>query len=110
MLDACCYAGGFTLAALAGGARQVVAIDTSARALSWARRNLELNGHLADAIESRPMCEDAGRYLANCSERFDLIVLDPPPLARSRKDVERARRLYVEMNAARDARTAPGGS
>ncbi len=42
VLDACCYAGGFTLAALKGGAKRVVAVDTSQRALGWVRRNLEI--------------------------------------------------------------------
>jgi 23S rRNA (cytosine1962-C5)-methyltransferase len=96
VLDAYCYAGGFAIAALGGGAPAVVAVDTSAPALAWARRNLELNGMLDDRVDL--VCEDSGRYLANCGEKFDLIVLDPPPLARSRKDAPRAARRYVELN------------
>ena len=107
MLDACCYSGGFALAARAGGARRVVAVDTSARALSWAARNLELNGHPADAIEF--VHGEAGKYMAETAERFDLIVLDPPPLARSRGDVERAGRMYVELNALAMRALARGG-
>ncbi len=48
VLDAYCYAGGFALAALSGGAAHAVAVDTSARAIEWARRNLELNGQGED--------------------------------------------------------------
>ena len=44
VLDAYCYAGGFALAALSGGAEHAIGIDTSARAIQWAQRNLELNG------------------------------------------------------------------
>jgi 23S rRNA (cytosine1962-C5)-methyltransferase len=96
VLDACCYAGGFTIAALAGGAASVVAVDTSARALGWARRNLELNGMGDHGVEL--VCEEAGRYMATSGPRFDVVVLDPPPLARTRKDVPHAGRMYIELN------------
>jgi len=106
VLDAYCYAGGFTLAVLRAGAAGVVAIDTSAKALEWARRNLEINGMSgrAELIHA-----DAARYLAESDERFDLIALDPPPLARSRADAVRAEHLYVELNAHAMRALAPGG-
>jgi 23S rRNA (cytosine1962-C5)-methyltransferase len=107
VLDAFCYQGGFSLAALAGGASKVVAVDTSARALDVARENLELNGHRADAVEF--VRGEAGKFMAETSDRFDLIVLDPPPLARSRGDAERAGRLYVELNTLAMRALAPGG-
>jgi 23S rRNA (cytosine1962-C5)-methyltransferase len=108
VLDAYCYAGGFALAALAGGAREVVAIDTSARALGWARRNLELNdygGQQAELIH-----DEALNYLAGAHGKFDLVIIDPPPLARSAKDAARAGQLYVTLNAAAMNAVAPGGS
>lgn len=107
VLDACCYAGGFTISALAGEASGVTAVDTSAQALQWARRNLELNGLSKAPVEF--ICEDSGRYLAECQKQFDLIVFDPPPFARSRKDAPRAERMYVEMNALALRALAPGG-
>jgi len=107
MLDAFCYQGGFSLAALAGGASQVVAVDTSARALEVARQNLELNERRADAVEF--VHGEAGKLMAETPNRFDLIVLDPPPLARSRGDAERAGRLYVELNTVAMRALAPGG-
>ncbi|HXN87657.1 MAG TPA: class I SAM-dependent rRNA methyltransferase, partial [Candidatus Binataceae bacterium] len=106
VLDAYCYGGGFSLAALAGGASKVVAVDTSARAIEWARRNLQLNGG-GENVEL--VHADAAEYLRKTSERFDAIVLDPPPLARSRKDADRAGRLYVELNALAMKALAPGG-
>jgi 23S rRNA (cytosine1962-C5)-methyltransferase len=108
VFDGYCYAGGFALAALAGGARQVIAVDTSARALSWARRNLELNGQPAAACEL--VHSEAERYLAESNERFDLVVLDPPALARSLKDAARAGHLYVELNVGAMKAVARGGS
>lgn len=107
VLDAYCYSGGFTLAALRGGASRVVAVDTSAKALAWARRNLELNGFAPDRAEL--VHAEAGEYLSRTGERFDIIVLDPPPLARSRKDAPRAAHLYVELNALAMRALAPGG-
>ena len=106
-LDAYCYAGGFTLAALGGGAEHTVAVDTSARAIEWARRNFELNGHGDDRVELVRV--DAVEYLRNTKERFDVIALDPPPFARSRKDVDRAGHMYVEVNAFAINALAPGG-
>lgn len=107
VLDACCYAGGFTIAALAAGAAGVTAVDTSALAIEWARRNLELNELSTAPVEFE--CQDSARYLAACQEQFDLIVFDPPPYARSRKDAQRAQRLYVEMNSLALRALAPGG-
>jgi 23S rRNA (cytosine1962-C5)-methyltransferase len=107
VLDAFCYQGGFSLAAIAGGASKVVAVDTSARALEVAQRNLELNEHPATAVEF--VHGEAGKFMAETQNRFDLIVLDPPPLARSRGDAERAGRLYVELNTVATRVLAPGG-
>ncbi len=107
VLDLCCYSGGFAVAALRGGASRVAAVDTSARALAWARRNLELNG-CADGA-ARLVHAEAAEYLKQTAERFDLIILDPPPLARSRKDARRAAHLYTELNALAMGALAPGG-
>jgi len=107
VLDAFCYQGGFSLAALAGGASRVVAVDTSARALEMARQNLDLNEHPAGAVEF--VHGEAGKFMAETPNRFDLIVVDPPPLARSRGDADRAGRLYVELNSVAIRVLAPGG-
>jgi 23S rRNA (cytosine1962-C5)-methyltransferase len=107
VLDAFCYQGGFSLAAIAGGASKIVAVETSARALEIVRQNLELNGHPAGAVEF--VHGEAGKFMAEAQNRFDVIVLDPPPLARSRGDAERAGRLYVELNAVAMRALAKGG-
>jgi 23S rRNA (cytosine1962-C5)-methyltransferase len=107
VLDLCCYAGGFALNALKGGAKEAVAVDTSERALGWARRNLELNGYPADAVLF--VHGEAGDFLGHRDQRFDLIALDPPPFARSRADARRAEHLYVELNALALGALNPGG-
>ena len=111
VLDLCCHTGGFALNAIKGGASEVVAIDTSAHALDYARRNLELNAYPANSI--RFVHAEAGDFLsAGGGERFDpfdLIVLDPSPFARSRADARRAEHLYVELNALALGALALGG-
>jgi 23S rRNA (cytosine1962-C5)-methyltransferase len=107
VLDAYCYAGGFALAALSGGAAHVVGIDTSARAIGWAQRNFELNGYREDVAAL--IHGDAAEYLRHTTERFEVIALDPPPFARSRKDADRAGHLYVELNAFAMRALAPHG-
>lgn len=107
VLDAYSYAGGFALAALAGGATEVVAVETSARAIEWAKRNLALNHPQDGAIEF--VRDEAANYMAGVARKFDIVILDPPPLARSRKDVARATHLYVDLNAHAISCLAPGG-
>jgi 23S rRNA (cytosine1962-C5)-methyltransferase len=107
VLDGCCYEGGFGLAALKGGARRVVAVDTSARALALAETNRALNGADPEALEL--VKADLMEFLSGTEERFDLIVLDPPPLARSRADGPRAERYFVELNRLALGVLADGG-
>jgi 23S rRNA (cytosine1962-C5)-methyltransferase len=107
VLDLCCYTGGFALNALKGGAKETVAVDTSERALGWARGNLELNGYPPDAV--RFVHGEAGDFLGHRDQHFDLIALDPPPFARSRADARRAEHLYVELNALALGALNPGG-
>ncbi len=112
MLDAYCHSGGFALAAALTGARRVIAVDSSERALAAARRNRELNALPPDAIEF--LHADAPRFLAEQAnraggERFGVVVLDPPPLARAAQDAAQAGRLYVDLNALAMRLVEPGG-
>jgi 23S rRNA (cytosine1962-C5)-methyltransferase len=110
VLDCFCYTGGFTLSALAGGARSVLAIDSSAQALAQARRNLELNR----IAPERAQWLDADvfqalRRLQRDERRFDLIVLDPPKFAPTSKDAARAARGYKDINLNALKLLRPGG-
>jgi len=110
VLNGFCYTGGFSLSALAGGARSVVSIDSSAPALALAKRNLARNGldaHKAEWLEADVF--GALRGLQRENRQFDLIVLDPPKFAPTPKDAAGAARGYkdVNLNALRLLR--PGG-
>ena len=111
VLNAFCYTGGFTLAALAGGATQVVSIDSSAEALALARANLmrnpALDASLADWIEGDVFAEL--RKLRDAAQAFDLIVLDPPKFAPTIKHAARAARAYKDINLWALRLLRPGG-
>jgi len=109
VLDAFAYTAGFACHALRRGARRAVCVESSAEAIAGARRNLELNG-LADRAEIRAVnAFDELRRLDRERARFDLVVLDPPPFARSRTALPDALRGYKEINLRAMRLLAPGG-
>ena len=110
LLNCYCYTGGFTLAALAGGARRVTSVDSSAAALAQLQDHVRLNGH--DAAASEAVEADVNRFLRAAraeGRRFDAIVLDPPKLAPTAAHAERAARAYKDINRLALELLAPGG-
>jgi 23S rRNA (cytosine1962-C5)-methyltransferase len=105
VLDLFSYTGGFAVAAARGGARSITLVDSSRPALEQARENLRENG----AADAEYVQGDAFRFLRDRDELHDLVVIDPPPLARSRRDVDRAARAYKDLLLFGLRRTAPGG-
>lgn len=98
VLDAFCHSGGFGLHALArGSAASVTFIDSSPRAIALVERGLALNSLRAEAIAA-----DAMTYLKGiaASPIYDLVILDPPKLARSRAHLDDALRKYRRINEA----------
>jgi 23S rRNA (cytosine1962-C5)-methyltransferase len=96
VLDAFSYQGAFALQA-ARLAEEVVAVDSSSRALEHARASAALNG--LDNIEfTEAKVFDDLTARGRAGERFDVIVLDPPAFAKSRRDVAAAERAYLEVN------------
>lgn len=99
VLNCFCYTGGFSLAALKGGAASVMSIDSSGEALDIGRRNVELNGF--DTGQAQWRDADVFKTLRALREQgktFDLIVLDPPKFASSPDHVDRAARAYKDIN------------
>lgn len=110
VLDAFCYSGGFTLAALAGGARHVTALDSSAAALAQLERHLALNE--LPAARCTPTEDDVFKHLRRLRDQgrqFDLIVLDPPKFAPTAATAERAARGYKDINLLALKLLRPGG-
>lgn len=110
VLNCFCYTGGFSLAALHGGARHVVSIDSSGEALAHAEANVLAN-HF-DPVRATWLDADAFKALRNLHEegrRFDMVVLDPPKFAASQQQVERASRAYKDINLLGLKLLRPGG-
>jgi 23S rRNA (cytosine1962-C5)-methyltransferase len=105
VLDLFAYTGGFSAAAALGGARSVTLVESSADALELARVNLEANSPGCGAEYVRA---DAFRWLRGTAAAFDLVIVDPPPLARTRRDVARAARAYKDLLLFALRRAEPG--
>ncbi len=108
VLDAFCYSGGFALAASAGGARSVRAVDSSESALALAAIHAQRNGAANLELVRADVFEHL-RKARDKNERFDLIVLDPPKLAPTAAMAERASRAYKDVNLLACKLLRPGG-
>jgi len=110
LLDCFCYTGGFTVNALAGGAKSVLSIDSSADALALAKENVELNDL---PIEKTSFLEgDVFQLLRKFRDEnrsFDMIILDPPKFAPTAAQAERAARGYKDINLLAFKLLRPGG-
>lgn len=110
VLDAFCYTGGFSIAALAGGAAHVTAVESSAAALEIAKENLNVNSldhsriafEQADVFAYQRLLRDRGRS-------FGLVILDPPKFAPTAAQAKNAARAYKDINLLAFKLLAPGG-
>jgi 23S rRNA (cytosine1962-C5)-methyltransferase len=110
VLNCYSYTGGFSVAALAGGAEQVVSVDSSAPALARATAHVAANGFDAARHEARDAdVNQTLRDALKAGERFDAIVLDPPKFAPTASHAERASRAYKDINRLAFKLLAPGG-
>jgi 23S rRNA (cytosine1962-C5)-methyltransferase len=100
VLDVCSYVGAWGVRAAHAGAREVVCVDASARALDGVRENALANG-VADRVEGvKADAFDALRALKAEGERFDVVVLDPPAFIKRRKDMKEGILAYRRLNEA----------
>lgn len=108
VLNMFCYTGGFSVYALSGGAREVVSVDSSTKAISLTDANVELN--FPNDSRHRSEATDAFKYLdAMESGAHDLIILDPPAFAKHRSALRNALQGYRRLNARAFEKIAPGG-
>ena len=110
VLNCFSYTGGFSVAALAGGATEVISVDSSAPALARANAHVQLNGF--DAALHTALDADVNatlRAMLKEGRRFDAIVLDPPKFAPTVSHAERAARAYKDINRLGLMLLKPGG-
>ena len=110
VLNCFCYTGGFTLNALAGGAKSVLSVDSSADALAQAKDNLARND--LEAARAEWQEADVFKYLRTLRDQgrsFDLVVLDPPKFAPTAAFAEKASRGYKDINLLALKLLRPGG-
>ncbi len=120
VLNMFCYTGGFSFYAMRGGAELVHSVDSSAKAIELARRNVELN--FPNDPRHEAFCEDAFKFLDNDTAtvnshlspltshlKYDLIILDPPAFAKHRGALHNALKGYTRLNAKAFEKIAPGG-
>lgn len=113
VLNAFSFSGGFSLYAARGHARSVTDLDLSGHALAAARRNFALNREAFPAVAAcahETVQADAFVWLARPPDaRFDLVIIDPPSLARRESERARALDAYSRLHASALARLRPGG-
>ena len=102
------FSGGFSLYAARGGAARVVDVDISDHALESARRNFSLNP-LLSSTPHEGIRADAFSWIRSTTHRFDMIIVDPPSLAKREREREGACSAYRKLHAAAIRRLRPGG-
>jgi 23S rRNA (cytosine1962-C5)-methyltransferase len=107
VLNAFAYTGAFSVAAARAGAAEVVSVDTSRPALALAEAAWSENG--LDPAAGSFVAADVFEFLRATNERYDLIVLDPPPFVRRRRDLTPGLRGYKDVNLQAFRRLQPGG-
>jgi 23S rRNA (cytosine1962-C5)-methyltransferase len=110
VLDCFCYTGGFSVNALAGGAKSVLSVDSSGDALALCKENVSLNN--VDAAHHTTLEGDVFHLLRKFRDEarsFDMIILDPPKFAPTAAHAEKATRAYKDINLFAFKLLRPGG-
>jgi len=107
VLDAYSYTGGFGILAAKAGAKEVVCLDSSAPALAIAEESARANGVKIQAVKA-DVFEELERLKA-AGETFDIVLADPPPFVKSKKDLEPGAKAYRKLARLAADVTAPGG-
>ena len=106
VLDLFSNEGGFALNTALAGASSVLAVDASESALAKVSFNAKLNG-VEDRIST--LTTDCFQFVREATEQYDVIIVDPPALAKSRKDTAAARKGYIALNSGAMKLLRPGG-
>ncbi len=106
VLDLFCYSGAWGILAADQGAHSVELVDSSEAALQLATENARLNGV---SHKIRTVREDIFEFLKNSSEKYDMIILDPPALIKRKKEIPQGIEAYRRLNRLALQRLAPQG-
>lgn len=107
VLNTFCYTGGFSVYALAGGARYVCSLDASEKAVDLVKENITLN--FGENAPHDAVCDDAVEYLKQIGNKYDMIILDPPAFAKHHKVLGSAMQGYKKINARAMSQIKSGG-
>jgi len=107
VLDAYSYTGGFGILAAAAGARETVCLDSSAPALALAEESARANNVKIKAVKA-DVFEELER-LIGLNEKFDIVLADPPPFVKSKRDLEPGAKAYRKLARLAAQVTAPDG-
>lgn len=100
------YTGGFSLAALRGGAEYVETVDISKKAIALCDRNVEMNFENAP---HKSVAADVLSYLNGIGGNFDIIILDPPAFAKNHRNLQQGLKGYKNINQKALEKIRPGG-
>ena len=95
VLNTFAYTGGFSVYALSAGANECVSVDASELALTMLKRNVELNNF---SEKHRSINSDIFKYFEHNTEKFEVIVVDPPAFAKHQKAKKQALNAYTRLN------------
>lgn len=101
------YTGGFSVYAIKGGASKTITVDSSQKAIDLTNKNVEIN--FGDIQNHEAICADVFEYLRTSTEKFDIIILDPPAFAKHNEALRNALQAYKRLNAAAIRKLNPGG-
>jgi 23S rRNA (cytosine1962-C5)-methyltransferase len=107
VLNMFCYTGGFSFSAMKGGANLVHSVDSSAKAIELTNQNVELNFPGDQRHEA--FTADAFDFMKDISNKYDLIILDPPAFAKHRGALNQALQGYKKLNTKAFQQIRPGG-
>jgi 23S rRNA (cytosine1962-C5)-methyltransferase len=101
------YTGGFSVYALRGGASKTITVDSSQKAIDLTKKNVELN--FGETPNHEAVCLDVFEFIRSTTEKFDIIILDPPAFAKHNEALRNALQAYKRLNAAAIDKLNPGG-
>jgi 23S rRNA (cytosine1962-C5)-methyltransferase len=110
VLDVFSYAGGFSMHALVGGAKEVVSLDISKHAIQAAEKNASIN---SVSSTHQTVCSDAFKQLEEYDregKQFDIIIIDPPSMAKSKTEIDKAIKKYTTLAAVGAKLLTKGGT